>query len=167
MKISARKTLYHPDDIKSLGYTQPRSRSGPPPSTSLTPSPPYSPSGSLASRKGDTRPSLSSLTPPSGGHARSLSLGSGSLGRSEVRWLNARSKLGRYIEGDDEDYEDVFANPSDSRRCKFGKCKGLLFNHLKSQAPPHPLYNLQLDFRANPGLVACCIFPRRLFTKRS
>ncbi|SRR5258705_5868079 len=123
MKTAARNTLYHPDDIKNLGYTQPRSHSGPPPSNSLTPSPPYSPSGSLASRRGETRPSLPSVTPSSGGHVRSLSLGSGSLGRSEAHWLNARSKLGRYIEGDEEDYEDVFANPNDSRRCKFGKCR--------------------------------------------
>ncbi|KAF8333555.1 uncharacterized protein EI90DRAFT_3145216 [Cantharellus anzutake] len=92
MRTTARKTLYHPDDIKGLGYTQPRSRSGPSSSSNFSSSPPRSPSR----------------------HTRSLSLGSGSVGKSEARWLHTQSKLGRYIEGDEEDYEDVFATSNDA-----------------------------------------------------
>ncbi|KAF9517267.1 hypothetical protein BS47DRAFT_1483463 [Hydnum rufescens UP504] len=137
MKNSVRKSLYHPDDIKTVGLAQPtpRSRSGPSPSTStsFTISPTVTPSGSLASRSHSARPTIPPITPPTGAHSRSLSLGSGSLGRSEAQRLHAQSELGRYIEDEDEDYEDVFAQPSDPGECL---CFAIVDIHLKVHGHP-------------------------------
>lgn len=56
---------------------------------------------------------MSPTSGSSGGHSRSLSLGSGSVGAAEAHRLLAQTELGRYIEEDDEDYEDIFAAPAD------------------------------------------------------
>lgn len=109
---SIKKSLYHPDDIKTVGLAQPRSQSGP----VLYPkpsSPTRTPSGSLAARPRSARPGVSPITPTIGAHTRSLSLGSGSLGRVEAQRIYAQAELERYVEDEDEDYEDVFIAPTD------------------------------------------------------
>ncbi|KAF8318953.1 kinase-like protein, partial [Clavulina sp. PMI_390] len=108
-----KKSLYHPDDIKTAGFAQPRSHSGP--VVHHTSSPPITPGGSLANRPRPTRPGISPTTPTSssGAHSRSLSVGSNSMGRIEAQRVFAQAELGRYVEEEDEDYEDVFIPSGD------------------------------------------------------
>jgi len=70
------------------------------------------PAASTASRPRSALPGLSPVTPPPG-HSRSHSLGSGSLGRMEAQRLQAQTELGRYMEDDNEDYEDMFAGSTE------------------------------------------------------
>ncbi|EKM49713.1 uncharacterized protein PHACADRAFT_214230 [Phanerochaete carnosa HHB-10118-sp] len=100
-KISVRRGLFHPDDIKIVGLmpTSPGPKTAPLPVLSHKPS----------------RPSLNPLSSgsstPSRGHQRSSSsVGSngGSAGRAEARRLHSQSEFGKYTEDDDEDYEDIF-----------------------------------------------------------
>ena len=116
-KNAAKASLYHPDDIKFVGLAQSRSRSGPGGFVlgSSSGSPTSTPSGSLASRPRPVRPGLSPVgAASSGGHSRSLSLGSGSVGAAEAQRLLAQSELGRYVEDEEDDYEDIFAASTDS-----------------------------------------------------
>jgi hypothetical protein len=111
---SAKRTLYHPDDIKSVGIAQllpcsvlATSREGMSPVA--TPAP---------SRLRPARSGLFPMAPHPDAHSRSLSLGSGSLGRLQAQRLHAQAELGRYMEDDDEDYEDMFAGPTEHGPCR-------------------------------------------------
>jgi hypothetical protein len=48
---------------------------------------------------------------PIASHSRASSVG-GSVGRSDAKRALSSSDFGRYTEGEDEDYEDVFAKPN-------------------------------------------------------
>ena len=103
MRNSIRKGLFHPNDIKTVGL----GKIEPSPSTAPLP----------LDQSKDIRP----IPVASSSHSRSSSVG-GSFGRSDARRALSSSDFGRYTEGEDEDYEDVFAKPN-------GTCK---LNHLAS-----------------------------------
>jgi hypothetical protein len=76
--------------------------------------PSISPRGTLGQTSG------SGAITPSGpgsapGHTRSGSFASGSFGRAELQ--KQQAEFGKYAEDDEEDYDDVFAKPSNT--CKF------------------------------------------------
>ena len=100
MKNSVRRSLFHPNDIKTIGLQ--------PPSPGLM----TAPLPGLTHRR--SRPSLSIISsgPASGpasarAHSRSSSfVGNDSFGREQARRL--QSDLDKYADDDEEDYEDVF-----------------------------------------------------------
>ncbi|KAF8583337.1 kinase-like protein [Ramaria rubella] len=95
MKNSIRKGLFHPNDIKTIGLEK------------IEPSPATAPL--LPDHSRNTRPGPSPFGASS--HSRASSV-SGSFGRSEANRASSSSDFGRYTEGEDEDYEDVFAKPN-------------------------------------------------------
>jgi hypothetical protein len=106
MKNSVRKGLFHPNDIKTIGL----GKISPSPATA-----PLPPDHSKAVRPGPSPIASSS-------HSRASSV-SGSFGRSDARRAMSSSDFGRYTEGEDEDYEDVFAKPN-------GTSMSTSFHHL-------------------------------------
>lgn len=78
------------------------------------------------------------IVPPPGAHSRSLSLGSGSLGRLEAQRLHAQAELGRYMEDDDEDYEDMFAGPVEQGRCRSPSLVDLTYLAHSTRKFEHP-----------------------------
>jgi hypothetical protein len=110
MKNSVRRGLFHPDDIKVLGFV------------SNSPGPMSAPLPSLSRKQ--SRPCLSPISgmgpAPTGSmrsHSRSssfvgsVSSGSGSFGRSEAKRATSQAEFGKYAEDDDEDYDDIFGKP--------------------------------------------------------
>lgn len=88
-----RKGLFHPNDIKTVGLGK------------IDPSPSTAPLPQDQSRGMRPSPVASSS------HSRASSV-SGSFGRSDAIHALSSSDFGRYTEGEDEDYEDVFAKPN-------------------------------------------------------
>ena len=135
MKNSVRRSLFHPNDIKTIGLQPP------------SPGPMTAPLPSLTHRR--SRPSLSILSvgtssgPASGPssarpHSRSSSfVGNESFGREQARRM--QKEFDKYTEDDDEDYEDVF-----------GKANG---------TSAQPMQTLQLNTRLSDrswvGGVSC------------
>ncbi|KAF8505364.1 hypothetical protein BU17DRAFT_101047 [Hysterangium stoloniferum] len=96
MKNSVRKGIFRPEDIKTVGLGQIEL------SPATAPLPPE--------HTKPTRPSAGPVCSLS--HSRASSMG-GSFGPSDAkRALSGSSDLERYTEGEDEDYEDVFAKPN-------------------------------------------------------
>lgn len=96
MKNSARKGLFHPDDIKTVGLN-------------ASPAPLSAPLPNLA--KKPSRPALATVN----GAQRSVSSGAGSFGRADAKKAQSTGdleKFDKYAEEDDEDYEDVFGKPN-------------------------------------------------------
>ena len=93
MKNSLRRGLFHPNDIKTVGLGK------------IEPSPLTAPLLSDQS-KGMRASHIASSS-----HSRASSV-SGSFGRSDAKRALSSSDFGRYTEGEDEDYEDVFAKPN-------------------------------------------------------
>ncbi|KAF8513773.1 hypothetical protein JB92DRAFT_3083136 [Gautieria morchelliformis] len=89
MKNSLRRGLFHPNDIKTVGLGK------------IEPSPLTAPLPLDQSKSMRATPIASS-------HSRASSVG-GSVGRSDARRALSSSDFGRYTEGEDENYEDVFA----------------------------------------------------------
>jgi hypothetical protein len=131
MRTSVRRGLFHPKDIKTIGFGDVPSAPATAPLPSAMPSPPStapspasaSTSSSTSMRRKSSRPSLSPIVPTpamagpasarsytapyisSHGHTRSASSG-GSFGRADA---DARfSEFVKYAEDEDEDYDDIF-----------------------------------------------------------
>ncbi len=101
MKNSARKGLFHPDDIKTVGL-------------SVSPAPLSAPLPNLARKS--SRPALVN------GAQRSVSSGAGSFGRADAKKAQSTGdleKFDKYAEEDDEDYEDVFGKPNGSSEYEY------------------------------------------------
>ncbi|KAF8627476.1 hypothetical protein AX17_006288 [Amanita inopinata Kibby_2008] len=107
LKNPVRRGLFHPDDIKvySFGSTPPGPKSAPLPN--------------LNRKVSRSSPGLSNGPTPvlsTGSHSRSPSITGnvGSFGRSEAHHLRNQTdvEFGKYTEGEDEDYDDVFGKPN-------------------------------------------------------
>jgi len=155
MKNTSRRGLFHPDDIKTLGLapSSPNPRTAPLPELTRKPS----------------KPSLSPMLSSSGfggsvahrTHVRSSSFatsGSGSFGRSEVHKMY-QSEFGKYKEGDDEDYDDVFGKPN-------GACTSFVASSVQLdaadlqfviKAAEQPVQTLQLNTRLSNKSWVCRI----------
>lgn len=94
MKNSLRRGLFHPSDIKTVGLGK------------VDSSPSTAPLLSDQSKRSTRASSIASSS-----HSRASSV-SGSFGRSDARRTLSSGDFGRYTEGEDEDYEDVFAKPN-------------------------------------------------------
>jgi hypothetical protein len=83
--------------------------------------PSISPRGTLGytSGSGAVTPVSATSTPGSApGHTRSSSFAGGSFGKAEFH--KQQAEFGKYAEDDEEDYDDVFAKPSNT--CKHSSC---------------------------------------------
>lgn len=120
---NSRRGLFHPDDIKTIGLsvTSTGPKSAPLPALSRKSSrPSISPHGTLAQTSGAgalTHVSSTSNPASAPGHTRSGSFASNSYGIAEFK--KQRAEFGKYTEDDEEDYDDVFAKPSNTCRCSF------------------------------------------------
>ena len=113
MKNPARKGLFHPNDIKTIGLNQ------------SSPGPKTAPLPSLNHKH--SHPSLSALPSPgppssqsSRGHSRSSSFASpnaGSFGRTEAKRIISQPEFVKYTEDDEEDYDDIFGKPNGGCEC--------------------------------------------------
>jgi len=117
---NSRRGLFHPDDINTIGLAASGTgpMSAPLPTLSRKSSrPSISPRGTLGQTSGSgvvTPISATSAPGSASGHTRSGSFASGSFGRAEFQ--KQRAEFGKYAEDDEEDYDDVFAKPSNT--CK-------------------------------------------------
>lgn len=115
LKTSSRRGLFHPDDIKTVGFTPP------------SPGPKTAPLPQLSHRS--SRPSLNpTLSPgPSSGlssprlHARSSSFAGSNGGpspREESKRVYSQPEFIKYTENEEEDYDDVFGKASGTGECR-------------------------------------------------